>query len=118
MSELQSSITHKQTVKANYEWTLTAYEDFGNLWLQWDTNAPFRAQQDQIVVYKGFWPTDPATNSVALTWSDPGSNTKGWDTGLRYGSGWHCARIAQSPPNGKYVYFVKLITKYNSLSFS
>ena len=24
--------------------------------------------------------------------------------GLRWGSDWHCARIAQSPPNGGYVY--------------
>lgn len=43
--------TNPQPVSASFQWTLTAYEEQGNLWLKWSTTAPFRAQQGQISVY-------------------------------------------------------------------
>lgn len=92
----------------SYEWTLTAKQQHGNLWLEWSTTAPFRAQQGQIVVYQGTtWPSNPTDDVKAWTWDD----TKFWDTGLPWGTDWPCAYIAQVPPNGpRYAYNVKLIT--------
>ena len=34
-----------------YSWTLTAFEQQGNLWIDFGSNAPFRAQQGQVSVY-------------------------------------------------------------------
>lgn len=94
---------------ATYTWTLTAFQRQGDLWLQWSTDAPFRAQQGQIAVYQGTtWPPNPQDDTKATTWDD--SNNSPWNTGLRWGSDWYCAYIAQSPPNGSYVYNIQLIT--------
>jgi hypothetical protein len=49
---------------------LSAFEKQGNLWLQWSTNAPFRAQQDKIEVYANGWPSNPDSNAKAWTWAD------------------------------------------------
>src|SRR2546429_525173 len=95
--------------QATYNWTLTAYQERGNLYLQWSTTAPFRAQQGQISVYKGSsWPSNPQDDREAWTWDDF-KNTP-WNTGLRWGSDWYCAYIAEASPNGPYVYNVRLIT--------
>lgn len=106
----ETAVTSPQSVTNNYEWTLTAYEQQGNLWLSWSQSAPFRAQQDKIEVYTS-WPSNPDSNAKAWTWADL-DNTP-WDSGLRWGSDWHCARIAQSPPNDGYVYVNQLITQEN-----
>lgn len=98
-----------QTVTKKFEWTLSAFEKQGNLWLQWSTNAPFRAQQDKIEVYANGWPSNPDSNAKAWTWAD--AKNSPWDSGLRWGSDWYCARIAQSAPNGPYVYVEQIITK-------
>jgi hypothetical protein len=93
----------------SYEWTLTARQQQGALWLEWSTDAPFRAQQGQIVVYQGTtWPQNAQDDVKASTWDD--SNNSPWKTGLPWGSDWYCAYIAQSPPNGPYVYNVRLFT--------
>lgn len=93
-----------------FTWELTAYEHQGNLWLKWNTNAPFRAQQGQISVYSSSsWPSNPQDNRKAWTWDD-GKNTP-WDTGQRWGSDWFCAYIAQASPNGPYKYLIQLITQ-------
>lgn len=92
-----------------YEWSLEAYENHGNLWLKWSTNSPFRDQQGQIYVYKGdSFPENPANTDLAKwNWDTNGNN---WDTGLSWGTGWHCARGAQAPVNGPYVSFCRVVT--------
>ena len=92
-----------------YSWTLKAYENRGNLWLEWDTNAPFRAQQGQVHVYTGNdFPANPHDETwVAWAWDTQQSPL---DTNLPWGTGWHCAWIAEKPDNGPYTYLVKVIT--------
>ncbi|MEP0266873.1 hypothetical protein [Dokdonia sp.] len=92
-----------------YEWTLEAYENQGNLWLKWTTDAPFRAQQGQLHVYSGNdFPSNPQDETKAWKWDTDKNNP--WDTGQRWGTGWHCAWIAEKPSNGPYTYVVKIIT--------
>jgi hypothetical protein len=92
-----------------YTWTLQAKQQHGNLFLMWNTNAPFRAQQGQITVYKGTsFPPNPQGNVAKWSWDD--QNTAGWDTGLPWGSDWCCAWIAQKGSSGPYVYGVQLTT--------
>lgn len=98
-----------QSATKTYSWTLTAFQKQGNLWLEWKTDAPFRAQQDKIEVYAGKWPSNPDSNSKSWTWADMGNSP--WDSGLDWGSDWYCARIAQAPKNGPYVYVEKIITE-------
>ena len=94
---------------STYTWSLIAYEQHGTLWLQWSTDAPFRAQQGQISVYESTaWPANPQDTRKAWTWDDL-SNTP-WNTGLAWGNNWYCAYIAQASPNGPYKYNVQLIT--------
>lgn len=94
---------------ATYIWDLEAYEQQGRLWLKWSTNAPFRAQQGQIHVYKGTgYPSDPTKDTEKWSWDN--ENTGGWNTGLAWGTGWKCAYIAEASPNGPYVYMIRLTT--------
>ncbi len=102
--------TAVQAVSASYTWYLNAYQLHGNLWLSWSTNAPFRAQQGQIMVYTGeFFPANPQDN--VKTWQWDNLNSSGWDTGLPWGAGWYCAWNAQKSPNGPYAYVVRLVTQ-------
>ena len=104
--------TNPQPVSASFQWTLTAYEEQGNLWLKWSTTAPFGAQQGQISVYNSSsFPSDPQKDRKAWSWDNEHGGGSGWDTGLRYGSDWHCAWIAEKSPNGPYAYALKLVTK-------
>jgi hypothetical protein len=93
-----------------YQWALTAYQVQGNLWLAWNTDAPFRAAQGQIAVYTGRgFPANPQDNIKVWKWDEP---TGTWDTGLPWGSDWYCAWIAQTgPAGGPYVYVVQVITQ-------
>jgi hypothetical protein len=94
---------------STYTWTLTAFQQHGNLWLKWSTDAPFRAQQGQISVYKGTgWPSNPQDNRKTWTWDNYDNSP--WDTTLPWGSDWYCAWIAQASPNESYVYVVQLVT--------
>lgn len=100
--------TQHQTVKKSYEWALTTFERQGNLWLEWSTTAPFRAQQDRIVVFADGFPSDAGSSSKAWTWAD--SDKSPWDSGLTYGADWYCARIAEAAPNGPYKYVEQITT--------
>ena len=92
-----------------YTWTIEAFERQGNLWIEFDTNALFRAQQGQISVYNDpAFPPNPQDNRNIWSWDNPGVSP--WNTGLKWGSDWYCAWIAQAPPNEGYVYVVQLIT--------
>ena len=93
---------------ANFTWNLEAFEQKGNLWLKWSQTAPFRAQQGQIHVYKNGFPSDPTKDTAAWSWDN--EHQPSWDTGLRWGTDWHCAYIAEASPNGPYRYFIQLIT--------
>lgn len=94
--------------QASFNWNLEAYESHGNLWLRWNTNAPFRAQQGQIHVYKAGFPSDPTKDTAAWSWDN--ENNRNWDSGQKWGTGWNCAYIAEASPNGPYTYFIKLTT--------
>ena len=94
-----------------FHWTLTAFENQGNLWLSWSDSAPFRAQQGRLRVYSGnYFPENCDDEIRAWNW-DAGGHHSPWDTGQRWGSGWHCAWVAEAPNVGPYVYFVKVITE-------
>jgi hypothetical protein len=102
-------ITNKRAVSNEYTWTLSSFEKQGKLWLEWSTDAPFRAQQDQIHVYADGFPDKLDIPEKAWTWADQQHSP--WNTGLTAGSDWYCARIAQAAPNGPYVIVNKLITE-------
>jgi hypothetical protein len=106
---INDDLANEQTVTKAFEWKFTTFERQGNLWVEWSTNAPFRAQKDKIEVYEKGWPHNPDSNAKAWTWADP--NKSPWNSGLTYGEGWYCARIAQSAPDGPYVYVEQIITK-------
>lgn len=92
-----------------FTWQLEAFEEKGKLHLQWSTNAPFRAQQGQISVYKGSsWPSNPQHDRVAWSWDDYDKSP--WDTKLTWGSDWYCAYIAEASENGPYKYLIQLVT--------
>ena len=97
--------------KQSYSWTLSAYQQHGNLWLKWSTDAPFRAQQGQISVYKSTsFPDNPQDNRKASSWDNENGGGSGWDSGLPWGSDWYCAWIAEKSPNGPYTYVVQFVT--------
>ena len=97
--------------QAQYTWTLAAYQQQGNLWLKWSTNAPFRAQQGQISLYKGSsFPSNPQDDRKAWCWDNEHGGGSGWDTGQVWGSGWYVAWIAEASPNGPYKYAVQSVT--------
>ncbi|AOZ49290.1 hypothetical protein [Chromobacterium vaccinii] len=107
-TETQAAIAEATATKS-YAWTLTAFQQHGNLWLRWSSTAPFRAQQGQIHVYDGTsFPSNPQDKTKKWTWDDA-QNTP-WDSGLPWGSNWYCAYIAERPPNGPYAYVVQVIT--------
>jgi hypothetical protein len=103
--------TAHQTDSKTYTWKLTTFEKQGNLFLEWSTDAPFRAQQDRIVVFENGFPRDAGASSRAWTWANSNSPKGGWNSGLNYGDDWYCARIAQAAPNGPYVYMEQIVTK-------
>jgi hypothetical protein len=102
--------TQKTTVSKDYQWTLTAFQKQGMLWLAWSTTAPFRAQQGQISVYANPFPSNPQDNWSAWSWDNDNGGGSGWNTKLPWGSDWYCAWIAQRSPNGPYVYLATLKT--------
>lgn len=108
-----SAIANEQQASQSYTWTLITSQEMGNLWLKWHTTAPFRAQQGKIAVYKNAsFPSDPKADHKATSWDNENGGGSGWNTGLNYGSDWHCAWIAEKSPNGPaYSYVVKIITK-------
>ncbi|HEX5727604.1 MAG TPA: hypothetical protein VFX98_19180 [Longimicrobiaceae bacterium] len=94
----------------SFTWNLTAFQRQGNLWLQWSTDAPFRAQQGQIHIYSGTsFPSNPQDDTKAWTWDN--YNNSPWDSGQRWGSDWYCAYIAEKSPNGPYAYVIQLVTQ-------
>ncbi|MCG8472468.1 MAG: hypothetical protein MI742_11490 [Desulfobacterales bacterium] len=101
-------------INRQYEWTLEAYEQQGNLWIRWTTNAPFRPKQGQIHVYNNeVFPDNPQDQTKKWTWDN--LNNTPWDTGLAWGSGWHCAYIAekyedQGGSNWSYRYLEQVVT--------
>ncbi|GLH82336.1 hypothetical protein SSBR45G_72450 [Bradyrhizobium sp. SSBR45G] len=111
VEQASATSTNPQTASKSFPWTLTSYEEQGNLWLKWTTGAPFRAQQGQIAVYNNGFPADPQKDRKAWSWDNEHGGGSGWDTGLRYGSDWSCAWIAEKSPNGPYTYVVTLVTK-------
>jgi hypothetical protein len=115
MSDISPNIPDQASsiIKATetYQWTLTAYEDQGSLWLSWQTNAPFRAAQGQIAVYSGqSFPSNPQNDVKVKVWDTATPNP--WDTKQTWGKNWHCAWIAETGAlGGPYVYVVRLVTK-------
>lgn len=88
-----------------FTWTVKLFEQRGMCWLQWNTSAPFRAQQGKVCLYPGTFPSDP-TQCTFWTWDDI-DQTNPVNTNQTWGAGWCAAYIAQASPNGPYVYFVQ-----------
>jgi hypothetical protein len=91
--------------QASFQWTVNLYEHQGKCYLHWSTTAPFRAQKGKIVLYANSFPSNPNDRVIAWTWDDRNKNP--FNTGQTWGSGWCAAYIAESSPDGPYVYFVK-----------
>jgi len=87
-----------------YNWTITLSELQGHCVLTWNTDAPFRAQQGQVHLYKNAFPSNPQEATIAWTWDD--NKQQPFDTGQPWGSGWCAAWIAQQS-TGPYTYVVK-----------
>ncbi len=96
-------------MKNSYNWTLEAFEKQGNLFLKWSQDAPFRAQQGKIYVFSGDSFSGPI---AAWQWDFRGDSQSfsPWDSGLRWGTGWYCAYVAEAPSNGSYTPLVEIIT--------
>jgi hypothetical protein len=111
MAQVADANVEDVTKSAQYTWTLTAYQQQGKLWLKWNTNAPFRAQQGQISVYKGSsFPSNPQDGRKTWSWDNENGGGSGWNTGEVWGSGWYVAWIAEASPNGPYKYVVQAVT--------
>lgn len=91
-------------------WLLRAGNADTKMLLEGDTDAPFRAQQGQLHVYKtgSMFPTDPAGHAEKWHWDN---ESHPWDTGLKWSAGRHIAWVAEKSPNGPYVLFVKQTTR-------
>lgn len=95
--------------KESFDWKLEAFEQKGNLWLRWSTNAPFQAKNGKIRIYSGItFPSNPNSDNKK-TLSDKDKNGT-WDTGLLWGTGWHCAWTAQQPDGKTTSYIVQVVT--------
>jgi hypothetical protein len=101
----------------SYQWTLNLYEEAGTCWIAFKTTAPFRAQQDQIVLYFQSFPNPPLPSPQTFNPPQPGK-ASAWEwadvnepnpfnTQMPWGSGWCAAWIAQASPNAGYVYVVQ-----------
>src|SRR5690349_3024955 len=77
-----------------FQWTIKLFENQGMCWIQWSTNAPFRAQQGKVCLYAGSFPSDPTHSVVAWSW-DSTDHPNPFNTGKPWGSGWCAAYIAQ-----------------------
>lgn len=91
--------------QGTFQWNVKLFEQRGLCWLQWSTNAPFRAQQGRVCLYPGRFPSDP-TQATAWTWDDI-NQPNPFNTNQPWGAGWCAAYIAAASPNGPYVYFVQ-----------
>ncbi len=108
MSDKQKAANVPNVSKTEtYQWTVELKETHGNCFIGWKTDAPFRAQQSKICLYKDSFPPNPDDRVVAWTWADPNFPNP-FDTGQPWGSGWCAALTAQKNPNGPYVYAVKV----------
>lgn len=89
--------------KGTFTWTLRLYELRGICHLKWSADAPFRAQQGRVCLYKNKFPANPTDDVVAWSWDDSPNNP--FDTGQLWGSGWCAAYVAEL--NGTVVYICK-----------
>lgn len=92
---------------ATFTWQLIAYEQHGKLMIRWGSDAPFRPQQGRIHVYNNGFPGNPTEHTAAWCWDDQHGGV--WNSGLNWGTKWHCAYIAENSPHN-FRYMVKLIT--------
>jgi len=86
---------------ATYTWKLRIGNDDGNLFLEGDTDAPFRAQQGQLHVY----PADPAGKAEKSKWDN---EAHPWRVGVPWNRGRNVAWVAQQSPNGPNTPFLKV----------
>lgn len=103
------SVATPRTISKRYTWTLKAIDRGGMLHIEALSDAPFRAQQGQIHVYRaedGF-PADPGGVKAAWAWDNDAHH---WNTGLKWQRGLCVAWVAEKSANGPYVAFVKLAT--------
>lgn len=103
MSKIGNSVTNQAT----YTWTLTLYEQNGNLFVAWTGDETFRLMNDRVEVYKDGFPDQPG-EAAWSSWMDP-HHVSPLDTGLRSGSDWYGAIVAQGEfGTGPFRYVVKV----------
>jgi hypothetical protein len=92
--------------EANYTWKLRI-GDNGNLLLEGDTDAPFRAQQGQLHVYSlgSTFPSNPDGKAEKWKWDN---EAHPWHVGVKWSDGRNVAWVAQQPPNGPNARFLKV----------
>jgi hypothetical protein len=91
----------ESTRAATYTWKLRIGNDDGNLFLEGDTDAPFRAQQGQLHVY----PADPAGKAEKSKWDN---EAHPWRVGVPWNRGRNVAWVAQQGPHGPNTPFLKV----------
>lgn len=107
------------TAKKNYEWTLEAKQNQGNLQLRWSTTDCIRAMNGRVVIYNGDkFPQNPGKDIKAWQWTDNPDLHGVWQTDFTWGSNWYCAIIGnpnKACSNASELYIVKLITVDNEI---
>jgi len=101
--DLDLGVAPVQT-SAVYTWMLTLTDYAGRCCLQWSTNAPFRPQQGRICLYARTFPADP---EAARVWCWDNEYRHHFVTDEAWGPDWCAGWIAQTAPNGPYVYLAR-----------
>lgn len=108
--------TGAETVaEATYAWNLrigndkSLEGDNGDLFLEGDTDAPFRAQAGHLHVYPlgSPFPADPADKAEKWRWDN---EAHPWNVGVKWSPGRNVGWVAQQSPNGAHTIFLKATT--------
>jgi hypothetical protein len=94
------------TKGAKFTWKLRIGDDQGKLVLEGDTDAPFRAQQGQLHVYKlgSTFPSNPDGKAEKWKWDN---EAHPWHVGVAHSRGRNVGWVAQQSPNRPNTLFLK-----------
>ncbi len=92
--------------EATYTWNLRIGNDNGDLFLEGDSDAPFRAQAGHLHVYPlhSPFPDDPADKAERWKWDN---EAHPWNVGLKWSRGRKLGWVAQKSPNEAFTIFLK-----------
>jgi hypothetical protein len=105
-------VTDAPTTEAQktFTWTLRSGSGATKMLLEGVSDAPFRAQQGQLHVYKANsqFPANPDGHAEQWKWDN---ESHPWNTDLTWTAGRRVAWVAEKSPNGPQVLFVKHTTR-------